>query len=150
MVQFSLKEWLEDKNREICTRDGRKAVILDTEFETGDGKKSILAKCIYNGVAAVYTYDSNGKANNIGESENDLFFTDIEQKVPYVTKKDLDYIEYLKAKVNRYNENCVSCIHRNGYGPCDKANNTDVKNWINENGIYSDLKIMCPEWYDEY
>ena len=72
--QFNFDKWIKDKTLKICTRDGRDAVILDTEFETGDGNKSILAKCIYNGKSSVYTYYKNGRANSISETENDLFF----------------------------------------------------------------------------
>ena len=78
MEQFNLEKWLQDKSRKICTRDERVVKILDTEFESGNGNKSVLAKCIYNNKAAVYVYTTDGKANNIGETENDLFFADEE------------------------------------------------------------------------
>lgn len=78
MEKFDLSVWLQDKSRKVVTRDGRVVKILDTEFESGNGNKSILAKCIYNNKATVYVYTTDGKANNIGETENDLLFADDE------------------------------------------------------------------------
>lgn len=78
MEQFSLEKYLENQSRKVVTRDGRVVKILDTEFESGNGNKSILAKCIYNNKATVYVYTTDGKANNIGETENDLLFADDE------------------------------------------------------------------------
>jgi hypothetical protein len=87
MEKFSLDKYLENPSRKIVTRDGRVVKILDTEFESGNGNKSILAKCIYNNKAAVYVYTTDGKANNIGETENDLLFADEEEELTEFEKK---------------------------------------------------------------
>lgn len=69
-------------------------------------------------------------------------------------KRERAEYERLKAKFEaldkRNKENCVSCIHYRATCPCWKADNPEVKKWLNCEGEYSDLKKACPEWYDEY
>lgn len=67
-----------------------------------------------------------------------------------LTQEEEKQLEYLQAKKQRYKDNCVTCIHTNGCEPCYKADNPEVQAWLNQEGEYSDLKICCPEWYDEY
>lgn len=67
-----------------------------------------------------------------------------------LTQEEEKQLEYLQAKKQRYEDNCVTCIHRNGYKPCYKANKPEVQDCLNERGIYNDPKKCCPEWYDEY
>lgn len=67
-----------------------------------------------------------------------------------MTQKELDQLEYLQAKKQRFSDNCVSCIHYKATEPCWKANNPEVQKWLNMEGKYADLKKACPEWYDEY
>lgn len=99
MEKFNLSEWLKDKSRKVVTRDGRVVKILDTEFESGNGNKSVLAKCIYNNKAAVYVYTTDGKANNIGETENDLFFADEEEGLTEFENKLLAFALMFSANI---------------------------------------------------
>lgn len=66
-----------------------------------------------------------------------------------LTYEEQKQLEYLKAKEQRYSDNCVTCVNRRGYEPCWKADKPEVQAWLNEEGEYSDLKKCCPEWYDE-
>jgi len=66
------------------------------------------------------------------------------------SKQDEEVLEHLKARKARFEDNCISCIHYNATGPCWKANSPEVQAWFHEEGKYSDLKLACPEWYDEY
>ncbi len=69
-------------------------------------------------------------------------------------KRERAEYERLKAKYEaldkRNEENCVSCVNYRATCPCWKADNPEVKKWLNCEGEYSDLKKACPEWYDEY
>lgn len=67
-----------------------------------------------------------------------------------LTYEEQKQLEYLKAKEQRYKDNCVSCIYYWGTQPCSRANNPEVQAWVNQEGEYRDLKKCCPEWYDEY
>lgn len=66
------------------------------------------------------------------------------------SEQDEKVLEHLKARKARFEDNCISCIHYKATEPCWKANNPEVQAWFREEGKYSDLKLACPEWYDEY
>ena len=72
------------------------------------------------------------------------------QKPKTMTKEELEEFERLKAKMERERENCVTCVHSRKPDKCWKADNPEVEKWLRGEGKYSDPKIMCPEWYDEY
>lgn len=67
-----------------------------------------------------------------------------------LTEKEKQQLNHLIDKKNRFLDNCVTCIHYRSDNPCWKENNPEVQDWLNETGKYKDLKLACPEWYDEY
>ena len=67
-----------------------------------------------------------------------------------MTENDYKLLEHLQARKKRFEDNCISCIHYKATEPCWKADNPEVQAWFNEEGKYTDSKLACPEWYDEY
>lgn len=67
-----------------------------------------------------------------------------------LTAEENRQLNYLTNKKNRFLDNCISCVHYRAGEPCWEENNPEVQNWLNANGKYKDLKLACPEWYDEW
>jgi len=154
MEQFSLDKWLQDKSRKVVTRDGRVVKILDTEFESGNGNKTVLAKCIYNDKATVYLYTTDGKANNLGETENDLFFADEEEELTEFEKQLGVYIYFPKLSCE-FNEeekkyikdaaNTLLNLARKELGLVDNTCGEYVLNEAYKQGKQDALKDL-PKW----
>lgn len=75
MKQFNLKEFLDNPNRKVITRDGRDVRIICTDRQGGD--HPILALCtVSNERENLYSYLPNGRMylNADADSCMDLFF----------------------------------------------------------------------------
>ena len=78
MKQFNLKEYLDNPNRAVVTRDGRHVRILETDM---DGSYPIVAIVSCEGFGTIQSYTIEGKWFNDGtECFRDLFF-DNEKKM---------------------------------------------------------------------
>lgn len=76
MKQFNLKEYLENPNRKVVTRDGRPVRIICTDRKSNisyDGPILALVDEIKEEREYCYAYSSDGKAYE-SESDIDLFF----------------------------------------------------------------------------
>lgn len=78
MKQFNLEEYLKNPNRELVTRDGRKARIICTDRK-GEEFRNIIALITIPTDSGAYetieTYLEDGKnSKNKGASNDDLFF----------------------------------------------------------------------------
>lgn len=72
MKQFSLKEYLENPNRKIVTRDGRSVRILCTD--RNHPTRPIITLVQNDKVENTYTYRENGSWLDCTSSPTDLFF----------------------------------------------------------------------------
>ena len=72
MKQFNLKEYLENPSRKIITRDGRLVRILCTDAKQHYPIITLLTHC--EDVESVMCYTKDGKRNDNGDSQLDLFF----------------------------------------------------------------------------
>ena len=73
MKEFNLEEYLENPNREVVTRDGRKVRILCTDRK-GDTPIIALVNDANNGQEYGYAFYSDGKFIRDRGDELDLFF----------------------------------------------------------------------------
>ena len=64
----------------------------------------------------------------------------------------LSFIDKLEGKeIQRLRDDCSSCIHNlTGLFPCTLYHKSEVRDYINMRGVYSDPKRCCSEWIDEY
>ena len=73
MKQFNLKEYLENPNRKVVTRDGRSVRIICTDADIDDGPIVALVTRA-NGESKLLCYYDNGRYILGGEDRNDLLF----------------------------------------------------------------------------
>ena len=70
MEQFSLEKYLENPNRQVVTREGRKVRIICTDFDNPD--YPVVGEI--NGHKWPITFATNGEAIKGRQLYNDLFF----------------------------------------------------------------------------
>ena len=74
MKEFSLEEYLKNPDREVVTRDGRKARIVCTDRAGLNAKPIVALITLPNGDEVIKTFWNNGFETTAIEGENDLFF----------------------------------------------------------------------------
>ena len=74
MKEFSLEEYLKNPNREVVTRDGRKARIVCTDRAGLYTKPIVALITLPNGDEVIKTFWDNGIEIAGSEDRNDLFF----------------------------------------------------------------------------
>lgn len=80
MKQFNLKEYLDNPNQKIRTRDGRKVRIICTDV---DAERCIIALASSKVGEMAYEYYNNGTRWTDSPSEHDLFFATKKGKCPF-------------------------------------------------------------------
>ena len=88
MEQFNLEEWLQDKSRKICTRDGRPVRIACTDSPILHHRIVGFVEC------DLFTWTDDGKVIYGGkcEDKNDLFFADEEDALSEFEKEILNLL----------------------------------------------------------
>ena len=74
MKAFNLKEYLENPERKVMTRDGRKVRIVCTDRAGLNAKPIVALITLPNGDEVIKTFWNNGFETTAIEGENDLFF----------------------------------------------------------------------------
>lgn len=74
MKEFNLEEYLKNPNREVVTRDGRKARIVCTDRAGLNTKPIVALITLPNGDEVIKTFWDNGIETAGSEYKNDLFF----------------------------------------------------------------------------
>ena len=74
MKEFSLEEYLENPEREVVTRDGRKVRIVCTDRAGLAAKPIVALITLPNGDEVIKTFWENGIETAGSEDINDLFF----------------------------------------------------------------------------
>lgn len=74
MKEFSLEEYLKNPDREVVTRDGRKARIVCTDRAGLYTKPIVALITLPNGDEVIKTFWDNGIEIAGSEDRNDLFF----------------------------------------------------------------------------
>lgn len=109
MEQFNLEEWLKDKSRKICTRDGRIVEILKVDAK---GNHPIIGIYQFSDTEDMESsWRIDGRKTENGESFLDLFFVD--------EKKELTEFE----------ETMVSFAHTMFDHLLDITKKVDIKEW---------------------
>ena len=91
MEEFNLEEWLKDKSRKICTRDGREVTIEKTDIHIHGMSHMILGK--YSDIYEIW--HSNGRINYTGSDCNlDLFFANEEEELTEFEKRIYSLINF--------------------------------------------------------
>lgn len=80
MRQFDLKEYLDNPNQKIRTRDGRKVRIICTDV---DAERCIIALASSKAGEMAYEYYNDGTRWTDFPSEHDLFFATKKKKCPF-------------------------------------------------------------------
>ena len=136
MQQFNLEEWLQDKSRKVCTRDGRPARIVCTDLKNG---YPIIAAIKEDNSERPYYYDINGKC--LFYDSKDIFFADEEEELTEFEKELEKFRTHILAtsgeKYDKNGECVIKKVSKNLLDLARKEILKDLPKWKKANVFVS-------------